>query len=242
MQTEMNPLAVLMHDMHLAGVTDVVVDSPFNFTCNKIENPFVDFKPSDIEKSVLLAPSVATPSSNLSGAEVSEVPTHKTARRREEKLPTSKVRALEELFWHFGEQKAAVQVILSSNAKAGFHPLALEAKALFEKMLLSIGLKEIDLGYTVLNSASSFNKQEKQLVYDALLNIREGARVLFVGEDAVNFMFEKGIFKARLSDHTFREKPCGLVMHPESLIAQPLLKKLAWQDLLKFKNLLEGGS
>ncbi len=39
---QLNPLQVVLSDMHHAGVSDAVTDNPFDFFTQKIENPFAD--------------------------------------------------------------------------------------------------------------------------------------------------------------------------------------------------------
>lgn len=233
MQAE-HPLAVLLQDMYLAGVTDVVAETPFDLSTDKIENPF--------EADTFTAPAEAQTLSVQSQSHSTEpsVVTTPTAVEKTEVVEVASNRNISDMIWNFGDKSAAVHIVLSSSAQKGLHPLAVEAKTLFEKMLQSIGVEESSVAYTVLSGVSDYKNSEKKIVLEELTKIREGATVLFVGEDASKLVFGKGLFKSRVQANVFADQPCGVVMHPESLMAQPLLKKLAWQDLLKFKALKEG--
>jgi hypothetical protein len=234
-----NPLHVLLKDMHHAGVSDVVDAKPFDFFNGKIKNPFDDFEAPnphilDIPQETMTQ---AQPLPSIEGqSDTSAV----------QKAPKETVKASQttrdaaDLFWQFGAENAKIQVIISSEVEQGMHPLSIKAKVLFEKMLISIGLKESDISYAVLNRADKFSKVEKENVHQKLKELNEASFKIFVGEEAVKCIFDQTLIRSRQRDMTFENKACGLLMHPESLMTQPLLKKLAWQDLLKFQRTIKG--
>lgn len=219
-----NPLEVLFSDMHLSGVTDIANEVPFDFYGDQILNPFESIPQKDIQTLPKAAPQVR---------EISVGSVDKDVKEQDNISRKDKA----DVVWHFGADKASVQVVISTEVAKGMHPLSVQAKALFEKMLQAIGLQESQVSYIVFNRADKFNQQDKAQADQSLKNVGEGAKFLFVGESSVKCIFDQSLIRARQSDVTYEGKACGLVMHPESLIAEPIMKKLAWQDLLKFSKL-----
>tara|TARA_R110000868_G_scaffold262401_2_gene521034 strand:- start:16888 stop:17571 length:684 start_codon:yes stop_codon:yes gene_type:complete len=220
-----NPLQVLLGDMHRAGLTDVVSDMPFDFTNGKIRAPFE-------------VPSSPMP---ISVPDPVQLPQEKNVQKEiksQSAEKTSESRSVDDLLWSFGEKNSKVQVVLSSSLDKGVNPLSESAKILFVKMLAAIGIEEDKITYFVFSNAGSFNKAETKTALHALENRGESGRLIFVGEEATKLTFGAGILKTRLNQNEFAGKKCGVLMHPDSLLAQPLLKKIAWQDLLKFKEIL----
>ncbi|MFT7144499.1 MAG: hypothetical protein ACI9TY_000773 [Alphaproteobacteria bacterium] len=229
-----NPLQVLISDMHLAGVTDVVSDTSFDFANDKIENPFKGMP------AVQIPAQQTTPQKATSvEATITSITPQKDSMAKIEVSQSVKARSVDALLWSFGDKKAAIQVILSSTLDKGVHPLSEQAKILFIKMLAAIDIQEEDVLYLVLTGADKFSKTEKVLALESLENRGEGARSLFIGEEATQLAFSEGILKTRQKENTFAGKTCGVIMHPEGLLTQPLLKKIAWQDLLKFQSMME---
>lgn len=240
MQT--NPLKVLLTDMYQAGVRDVVAEEPFDFFEGKIVNPFDNFEAENLpvknQPSASANPTIEKPLSKKEEPFSKNVikPTRQTAVEN----TTPQLRNSSELIWQFGADNPKIQVIMSSDAQIGMHPLSVQGKALFEKILKSIQLQENDIGYVVLNRADKFSATEKAGVVKKLKDLNEVSFKLFVGEEAVKCTFDQTLIRARQQDMQFENKPCGLLIHPESLMTQPLLKKLAWQDLLKFQSMMKG--
>tara|TARA_A200000113_G_C8866971_1_gene355165 strand:+ start:813 stop:1538 length:726 start_codon:yes stop_codon:yes gene_type:complete len=232
---QVNVLEVVLSDIHHAGVTDAVAENPFNFFESKILNPF-DTLSEEVQHNTQSI-SVKNEDSDKASKNTSKISkVEKTLSKSE----PDRVRDVSDLVWSFGGAAAPVQVVVSSSAGKGEHPLSIQAKALFEKMLQSIGLNENSVSYIVLNRADKYSSAEKLQVKESMNNYGESAYKLFVGEEAVKCLFDQTLVRARQCNMDFSGKPCGLVMHPESLMTQPVLKKLAWQDLLKFQSLTKG--
>lgn len=229
-----NVLEVVLSDMHHAGVTDAVAENPFDFFDSKILNPF-DTPHEDVQRN--------TQTVSVESVDVQEEVIKPKTSMKQKSVPevvVDKVRGISELVWSFGEAGAPVQVVVSSSAGKGEHPLSIQAKALFEKMLKSIGLNENSVSYIVLNRADKYSSAEKLQVKESMNSYGESAYKLFVGEEAVKCLFDQTLIRARQGSVEFAGKPCGMVIHPESIMTQPALKKLAWQDLLKFQSLVKG--
>ena len=235
---QLNPLQVVLSDMHHAGVSDAVTDNPFDFFTQKIENPFADDMASE-------QPAMATPVAAAT----------QTVERTEQRMPQQpaatpkvqtktetapKARDVADLVWRFGAKDAAVEVVISSYAQKGVHPLSVQAKSLFEKMLAAIGLAEDQVAYVVLANADKFSSVEKALAQQYGSALGQASHKLFVGEGAVKCLLDKTLIRARVAENDFHGQKVGMVMHPESLLTQPALKKMAWQDLLSFQNLISG--
>lgn len=222
-----SPLAVLLSDMQRAGITDVVHENPFNFTEGKIVSPFAE------------TPSIQVISSTKKEEIKTEAPASTAVEIKDTNKAFSK-REIADLVWSFGDKNSAIQVVLSSSMEKGVHPLSVEAKGLFVKMLKAIDIEESEVSYFVLAGADTFSKSEVAMAHESLEQTREGAVFMFVGEEATQLAFKEGVLKARKKKTEFTDKLCGVLMHPEALLTQPSFKKIAWQDLLRFKSLLEG--
>lgn len=229
-----NVLEVVLSDLHQSGVTDVVAENPFDFFDVKILNPF-----EGSSAALVQSHKSQTDASRPHSSSASEVT--KTSKATKEEVDAPHLRDINELVWSFGSANAYVQIVVSSTAEKGDHPLSLSAKVLFEKMLQAIGIKETQVSYIVLNRADKFSSAEKVQVKNIVNSFAESSYKLFVGEDAVKCLFDQSLIRKRQMEMSYEGKPCGLVMHPESLMTQPALKKLAWQDLLKFQSMMKGG-
>lgn len=229
-----SPLQVILSDMHRAGVTDVVGETAFNFSKDKIKPPFAEVLSVQIPASI--KPQKTAKTAKTVEATITAITPKKNAMATIEVSKTVKARPVDALLWSFGKKNAAVQIILSSSLDKGIHPLSEKAQALFVKMLASININESEVLYRVLSSADKFSKTEKKTALTELSNQSEGTKSIFIGEEATQLIFDAGILKTRQKENTFTGKACGILMHPESLLAQPLLKKIAWQDLLKFES------
>jgi len=234
---QLNPLQVVLSDMHHAGVSDAVTDNPFDFFTQKIENPFAGDMAS--AQPAMAAPVAAT--QMVERTEQSQPQQPAATPKVQTKTETApKTRDVADLVWRFGAKDATVEVVISSYAQKGVHPLSVQAKSLFEKMLAAIGLAEDQVAYVVLANADKFSSAEKALVQHYGSALGQASQKLFVGEGAVKCLLDKTLIRARLAENEFHGQKVGMVMHPESLLTQPALKKMAWQDLLSFQNLISG--
>lgn len=220
---QQSPLQILLHDMHMAGISDVVSESTFQFYNEKIENPFLE---KDIEAQ----------------QQPTSIQITTTSTKQSEK-DTDKAKSIDDLVWQFGKASAQVKVVISSHADKGVHPLSEKAKMLFIKMLKAINIQESDISYIVLSQADKYSNLDKKTVKISLADLDEMSFKLFVGEEAVQCAMGETLIRFRQKEDLFyQNKPCGAVIHPESLLAQPALKKLAWLDLLKFSTSIKGGA
>lgn len=221
-------LQVLLQDLERAGVSDVVSDDSFDFCDDSFDTKVLAYKAP--------APVVAVSAQSASGV-VSSVADKLSAAPKKEK-PFK----IDDFVWEFGEQKDLL-VILSTDEKKGSAPLSDMATSLFTKMLAAIDLKMEDVSFLALKGTDAtgkpHNSKNSSKLKSHVENMVEKAKpqaVLVVGQESGRTLFGENLSALRKQDIS-----CGGVVsvalpHPQMLLKQPALKRMAWQDLLKFKS------
>lgn len=243
-------LQTLLEDLQRSGVSDLAGDAPFSFTQDKAVNPFVGVslaqttKPSVAQAEKPL-PSVAETIFEPSQAQDVSVRLSSQKETQTEKAPQENVpatRSINDMFWHFGSEKPSLTVLLNTQVEKGLHPLSVQAKALFDKMLKAIKLNEEDVHYMVFKHLEKCTSSEKENLSKLVEKECKSNHFLCIGEEVSEAFLNGKISSLRGKQVQFLQGKAGVLIHPESLTLQPLLKKMAWQDMLNFKQLKEKAS
>lgn len=254
-QTIAAPTFLAIHtaieDLLRSGITDFSTEEAFNFSAHHIEKDayqqkgLVSASPrldgtihSNVHTQTHQASSIQTQKQHLAtNAALAQMAAPKVI---------EKPFIVDDFFWVSGQSDAAIQVIISSDSQArkGDAPLSHAGEKLFTKMLESIGISHEKIGFITLKAFDDSGQPhiEKNTLalkgsIEPLINMPHTKHILLVGQDCARILFEKEtLHSLRKKEITFANKPVSTVMHPEALLKQPLLKRMAWADLLKFKS------
>lgn len=227
-QTE---LVTYLQDLARYGVTDFAADIPFDFATapQKVNMAPVAEKPAQ-----------ATPAAPAKPAApweqpVSSVPVSQPKAQQPVKLAEPKVNVAEGMVWALGADASSVkiQVLVYNKTQEAPQPFTEEATKLFAKMMAAISVEMSSIAYVLHSDTVSMEEKITQ-------NIASDKPLLIVGQDSAEALTGKtlSVLRGDLAVEGFAN--VGVVAHPNLLLKQPVLKRVAWQDLLKFKELCEG--
>ena len=212
-----SPVSALM-DLARSGVTDIVCDDACDWS-KPIKAKASDVKPvpTPILPTETVAPIVQKVAKNLSQPKVAETV---------EPLPAGDV------IWSVGEAET-VQVIVSGDKPESGSTLNGDAHKIMEGMLRALQLPLEETGYIILDKNEALTPAQW---HSALNEERaEGVHVLALGEQAA-----EAVTGEKMDFNTAREwaKQNGvcITFHPQTLAMQPVLKRLAWQDMLAWQS------
>lgn len=246
----------VMEDFLRSGVSDFTSNEPFNLSEDSLERDPYGLKNIQT-KTAGLAGEV------LSSKGGSRAPRHKTetqpnntalsATATFEQLNNQKSKAkpfdVDKHLWFSGNTEASIQIILSSESQKNTAPMSSKGTALLEKMLSAIGINIEEMGFIILNAFDAsgqphleHNDIKLKEAVEKHLTQCPATHILLVGQDCARVMFHQTLHNIRHTELSIQNKITCTVMHPETLLKQPVLKRMAWQDLLKFQSMLKGSN
>lgn len=211
-----DPITMLFQDLRWAGVSDVAVDDPSSFI-----SPFkADIQPAAVEQETA---STSLPKSKPAAIEEKKAPPQPAA-------PSVDVA---DLVWHSGE-KGGLQILLPSLRGVGLSEP--------EKNLLNAMLKAIDeqaSGFIHVARTASASPALAERIVDTVKTAQAGKLLIFSQD-----MWVLCLNRADATIAAWREGgqdwqpgcPYALTYGLKALLSQPLLKRLAWQDLQKLSG------
>lgn len=205
--TSTDAITAMLLDMSAAGVTDIVGETPFNM--------FVDVEIPTVEAQKPVAQPVVTPKAT---------PKPVVAK------PTVDLSAQ---VWMVNE--GAKVICAATGIKNGEAPFSGEEQMLFTNMLKAIGLSPEDVGYLVVHEkhCTEENGDELSTMSRRMLSSCKANVIMSFGENMCPVLMGG---KVTLSGvRGFGKEVAGIryvaTYSPRSLLKQPLLKRLAWEDL-----------
>jgi len=113
--------------------------------------------------------------------------------------------------------------------------------------LAAIGLKNDDVYYLVMQETgptgrSLTAKQSKAVKQELETRLREQSpkAMLVVGQESCKTLLEENLNTARKKEYKVENTEAVALCNPQMLLQQSALKRMAWQDLLKFQSKVEG--
>lgn len=225
LQEDQTVLTSYLEDLARYGVTDFAADAPFDFYA---------------------APKQTSPTSQPHEAVVSKPlkpATQQTPQTKPWEQPltstgqTHQVATNNQTVWHVGcdAGQASLQVIAYRKTQNDTQPFDVAATQLFSKMMSAIGQEMSSISY-ILHS------ETHNMANTLLQNLNTQKPILIVGQDSADALTGKTLTQLR-EDTTIKGlEHIGVIIHPNLLLKQPVLKRTAWQDLLKFTKTTDGGA
>lgn len=227
-----------LSDLSRAGVTDVAGFEAFDFCSSSIE----DSKPLVMQISQQTSVSRSESTQKVVQNAVAQL----SAQPQKEE-PKSEPFALDHHVWQKGENNP-VMIVISTPSHHTQPALSPEASSLFEKMLSAIGLSVEEVTLLAVKDEDSRGKPHKaanaKLIAEKvkdLIGSDSCEQILMVGQSCAKILFSESLSALRKQQNSISEKPVVALVHPQMLLKQPALKRMAWQDLLKFQAYVEKG-
>lgn len=199
-------ITALLLDMAASGVTDIVGETPFNMFAD------VDVPQVKITKPVPQSTVVQT---------VSQV------------KPVKAALDLSQHVWMLNE--AAKIMCVATGASKGGVPFKGEEHTLFSNMLKAIGLSADEVGYLVVDEkiCTEDNHDTLSGISRRLLSSSKAKIILSFGENMCPVLMGGNVSLAGVRGFGKEVADIRYVAtySPRSLLKQPLLKRLAWEDL-----------
>lgn len=216
-------------DLQRSGVSDVVCDDVFDFSSSKLGDvKHLTFKVSQqiqIDRQAQTQEVVQNAAAQLDVKKPKEVPF-----------------AVGDYVWSAAESHEAL-VLISTPFSKGEEPLSAEASRLFEKMLTAIDLSSDKVAWLMIKDENASGKPHKSAnaakikeKVQSLLAESASKHILLVGQSCGKILFGENLSALRKKDVELSGKRAVALCHPNMLLKQPALKRMAWQDLLKFKE------
>ena len=226
--------AAVLLDLHLAGVTDVVTDTPKNW-----------LQPQPLQSTAAPEPTPTPPEPQppKTAPEQPAAPPPK-APSQPKTPPTETTPTL----WTHGTGQKLLIFTAALPAHQGQHPLAPDAALLFSRMLAAIDLTETDVTYLACNVQYTPTADTLQAWHPHVakeLSLYNHTHILTLGKVAGNLLQNTAHPMADLRLPPLApptkalQKDVVCTYHPANLLKQPLLKKLAWSDLCTLKQALQ---
>lgn len=213
-QTE--ALSTYLQDLHRAGVTACLNEEPF---------PLYGAKPY---KKHISQNANATTKANKTKEQQNVNTENTTSTPRQ--TPSK-----EGHIWHLGKEISSADICVICfhkriDSKTAFSG---DVNTLFTKMMQAIHINTDNIHY-ILHSGMD---EQKQLL---LKEISKEKPLLIVGQDSCQTLLGTTINKADITPKLEDIYCVGTVPHPQLLMRQPILKRLAWKHLLAFKMKMGG--
>lgn len=207
-------LDVLLHDLQQNGVTDVAGERVVSF---------YDFKPTPPP-----APKQPAPAAKV-------VPFNQLENKEKLVQVAEKVSEIMAAKPVVEGNITRLAALVPANEGGVFSK---KEKELWGNMLNAIGLKPEEVGFIILPTSSG----EMTNSVREILAQNGTQKCLLLGQQAAKALLgeEATLISARKKPYDIENTPVFTTYHPTTLLAQPMLKKLAWQDLQAFCAAKEG--
>lgn len=236
---------VLLHDLVSAGISDAVCEDPMVLLENA--KPFASLKPTltapqvlpTVEPKPSLKEVIQKGGEALRSDEAKRTPKKVTPLRSyaqdtdQAHLPEN----INDRVWVSGNGDALT--VITYGQTVGEQPFVGEVSKLFAKMMHAIGKQVSDITFiAMLETENRAEYGQYAGVLRDKLSETKANNVLVMGQLAANVILaEKGGFaECRGVINTLNHKNLIATYHPAMLMSQPVLKRLAWQDLLLLKQ------
>lgn len=226
-------LSVILADFERAGVKYGVSEVPTSLYDLRLTQLTVTEQSSGTAiKSVQNTPPVASTS----------VDTSKVLDEKPKKEPFNP----EEYVWKSERVESPLLLIFPTDLDKKDSPLSTKEQVLFDKMMASIGVTQEGYNWVVVRDINKKNRphtqaqQEKlkSFIEEEVQKLSEITHILIVGQEVCRILMGDNLTSVRKHKVDISGKEGHVVCHPRLLLSQPALKRMAWQDLLKFKKLI----
>lgn len=217
LSTNQEILVTILLDMQASGVNDIVSEKPFNM----------------FAKSIILQPVKNSPKIIKSTHPVVKKVDNTVLNPIANKPIANEVEKPEEHVWLLNQ--SATTICIAYGESQGNEPFNGNEKALFTNMLKATGLAIEEIGYLVIDNRLYIedNREGLTKVCRRLLSASKAQVIISFGENMCPILMGGNVSLSGVRG--FGKEVAGIryvaTYSPRSLLNQPLLKRLAWQDL-----------
>ncbi len=218
--------AVLLADLARSGVTDIAVEHTFDWSKSLIKKG---------EKSL----------SSQHIIHKTGMQKRKAAQKKVQKIVQKKVLLhAKDWVWAVGAGEGLVILTAAEyTTDRARHPMNEKEYILFENMLKAMGMDVTNLSWLCVAAADDKGNVATKNHFEQLsgsvmskLEDLKPTAVIVLGQVAASMLsgIEMSLLEAREADVLYASSAVGVTYHPRTLLKQPLLKSLAWQDMQRF--------